>query len=221
MGIHIGVPAVLKRAAHEVNKVASVVEHPVRAAQQAGSAAVHDAFELANKGFKQLTSAKDKHLVRRELELAKIAADPKLPKPARVAAQVEMRKMMGAEPLATLDPLPFPDHHAFDARDVARIVRSGERRAGVICTLKDAVKLTSLWPPAGPSLPSSCSNWRAWRWRSWTTPSLEPLPRSRRAAAAASGISCPIQWVRAMQWLAASRLAWMNSSGVEMSVMRM
>ena len=53
---------------------------------------------------------------------------------------------------ATLDPLPFPDHHVFDTRDIARIVRSGERRAGVVCTLKDAVKLASLWPPAGPSL---------------------------------------------------------------------
>jgi tetraacyldisaccharide 4'-kinase len=53
---------------------------------------------------------------------------------------------------ATLDRLPFPDHHAFDARDVARIVRSGERRAGVVCTLKDAVKLAPLWPRAGPTL---------------------------------------------------------------------
>jgi len=53
---------------------------------------------------------------------------------------------------AALDPIPFPDHHAFDARDVARIVRSGERRAGVVCTLKDAVKLAPVWPAAGPSL---------------------------------------------------------------------
>jgi len=53
---------------------------------------------------------------------------------------------------ATLDPLPFPDHHAFDAGDVARIVRSGAHRAGVICTLKDAVKLAPLWPRAGPPL---------------------------------------------------------------------
>jgi tetraacyldisaccharide 4'-kinase len=53
---------------------------------------------------------------------------------------------------AILDPMPFPDHHAFDADDVARIVRAGERRAGVICTLKDAVKLVPLWPRAGPPL---------------------------------------------------------------------
>lgn len=53
---------------------------------------------------------------------------------------------------AQLDPLAFPDHHAFDARDVERIVRSGTRHEGVVCTLKDAVKLVPLWPRAGPTL---------------------------------------------------------------------
>jgi tetraacyldisaccharide 4'-kinase len=53
---------------------------------------------------------------------------------------------------AALDPLSFDDHHAFSAGDVARIVRSAARRAGVICTLKDAVKLVPLWPPQGPPL---------------------------------------------------------------------
>jgi tetraacyldisaccharide 4'-kinase len=65
--------------------------------------------------------------------------------PASFFAQLAMQG-------ATLDPVSFPDHHAFDARDVARIVRSGEQRAGVICTLKDAVKLAPLWPRAGPPL---------------------------------------------------------------------
>jgi tetraacyldisaccharide 4'-kinase len=50
---------------------------------------------------------------------------------------------------AMLEPLAFADHHAFDARDVARIARSGARRAAVVCTLKDAVKLAPLWPPSG------------------------------------------------------------------------
>jgi tetraacyldisaccharide 4'-kinase len=53
---------------------------------------------------------------------------------------------------ASLDPYPYADHHAFDARDVARIIRSAERRAGVVCTLKDAVKLVPLWPPSAPPL---------------------------------------------------------------------
>ena len=46
----------------------------------------------------------------------------------------------------------FPDHHAFDARDIERITRSGARHEGVVCTLKDAVKLAPLWPRAGPTL---------------------------------------------------------------------
>ena len=50
------------------------------------------------------------------------------------------------------EPLRYPDHHAFDARDVALIVRAGTVRDGVICTLKDAVKLAPLWPRAGPTL---------------------------------------------------------------------
>lgn len=53
---------------------------------------------------------------------------------------------------ARLDPMSFRDHHLFDARDVARVVRSGKRREGVVCTLKDAVKLVPLWPRAGPTL---------------------------------------------------------------------
>ncbi len=53
---------------------------------------------------------------------------------------------------AQLEPMPFADHHAFDAADVAQIVRAGERRGGVVCTLKDAVKLAPRWPRVGPTL---------------------------------------------------------------------
>jgi tetraacyldisaccharide 4'-kinase len=53
---------------------------------------------------------------------------------------------------AVIEPMPFPDHHAFDARDVERIVQAGASRDGVICTLKDAVKLAPRWPRAGPAL---------------------------------------------------------------------
>lgn len=53
---------------------------------------------------------------------------------------------------AVVAPLAFPDHHAFDAADVARIASSGASRAGVVCTLKDAVKLGPLWPSSGPPL---------------------------------------------------------------------
>jgi tetraacyldisaccharide 4'-kinase len=53
---------------------------------------------------------------------------------------------------AVVEPFPFPDHHAFDSRDVERIVQAGASRDGVLCTLKDAVKLAPRWPRAGPAL---------------------------------------------------------------------
>lgn len=53
---------------------------------------------------------------------------------------------------ALLDRHAYPDHHAFDARDVARLVRASAARDGVVCTLKDAVKLGPLWPPSAPAL---------------------------------------------------------------------
>lgn len=53
---------------------------------------------------------------------------------------------------AQLDAQPFDDHHPFDARDVVRLVRRATGADGVICTLKDAVKLAPMWPRVGPSL---------------------------------------------------------------------
>ena len=53
---------------------------------------------------------------------------------------------------AQLDCHAYRDHHAFDARDVARLVRASAARDGVVCTLKDAVKLGPLWPPSAPAL---------------------------------------------------------------------
>jgi tetraacyldisaccharide 4'-kinase len=46
----------------------------------------------------------------------------------------------------------FRDHHAFDASDVARLQAATSGCAAVICTLKDAVKLASLWTPAAAPL---------------------------------------------------------------------
>ncbi|MEP7000864.1 MAG: tetraacyldisaccharide 4'-kinase, partial [bacterium] len=47
---------------------------------------------------------------------------------------------------ARLDERAFRDHHAFDAADVAELATDLARREGVVCTLKDAVKLAPLWP---------------------------------------------------------------------------
>ncbi|HET9682627.1 MAG TPA: tetraacyldisaccharide 4'-kinase [Gemmatimonadaceae bacterium] len=46
----------------------------------------------------------------------------------------------------------FRDHRAYDAGDVAELVRRGREYDMVVCTLKDAVKLAPLWPREGPGL---------------------------------------------------------------------
>lgn len=46
----------------------------------------------------------------------------------------------------------FSDHHAFSAADANRIARDGEGTDGVVCTLKDAVKLAAVWPRVAPPL---------------------------------------------------------------------
>jgi tetraacyldisaccharide 4'-kinase len=46
----------------------------------------------------------------------------------------------------------FRDHHAFDASDVRALAVAADRREGLICTLKDVVKLAPLWPPAAAPL---------------------------------------------------------------------
>ncbi|HEY0970192.1 MAG TPA: tetraacyldisaccharide 4'-kinase [Gemmatimonadales bacterium] len=53
---------------------------------------------------------------------------------------------------ALVEPATFPDHHAFDASDVARLVQRASTVDVVICTLKDAVKLEARWPRPGPPL---------------------------------------------------------------------
>ncbi|HYW48968.1 MAG TPA: tetraacyldisaccharide 4'-kinase, partial [Gemmatimonadaceae bacterium] len=49
-------------------------------------------------------------------------------------------------------PLSFPDHHAFDAASVQRIVAASAGKVAVICTLKDAVKLGPQWPSSAVPL---------------------------------------------------------------------
>ena len=62
--------------------------------------------------------------------------------PAAFAAQV---RALG---VAECDTMTFRDHHRFTEADVARIVQAAARADVVVCTLKDAVKLTPLWPRA-------------------------------------------------------------------------
>jgi tetraacyldisaccharide 4'-kinase len=46
----------------------------------------------------------------------------------------------------------YRDHHAFDAREASGLAHRGAALDGVVCTLKDAVKLAPLWPRKGPAL---------------------------------------------------------------------
>jgi tetraacyldisaccharide 4'-kinase len=46
----------------------------------------------------------------------------------------------------------FRDHHAFTNRDVEELAERGRRFDGLICTLKDAVKLAAVWPRNGPAM---------------------------------------------------------------------
>ncbi|MEO8337276.1 MAG: tetraacyldisaccharide 4'-kinase [bacterium] len=53
---------------------------------------------------------------------------------------------------ARVEERPFRDHHAFDATDARDLVESAGGCDGVVCTLKDAVKLAPLWTPAAAPL---------------------------------------------------------------------
>lgn len=48
--------------------------------------------------------------------------------------------------------LRFRDHHAYSGAEVDRMVQAGASCAGVVCTLKDAVKLAPRWPASAPPL---------------------------------------------------------------------
>lgn len=61
--------------------------------------------------------------------------------PQRLSRQLEQHG-------ARVDLLSFPDHHRFTGEDVAAILRRSAGVSTIICTLKDAVKLDSLWPRA-------------------------------------------------------------------------
>lgn len=53
---------------------------------------------------------------------------------------------------AIVRPFSFPDHHAFTAADARWLVEQASSSDFVVCTLKDAVKLESLWPAEAGSL---------------------------------------------------------------------
>jgi len=46
----------------------------------------------------------------------------------------------------------FRDHHAFTHQDSEALAERGRQFDGLICTLKDAVKLAAVWPRNGPAM---------------------------------------------------------------------
>lgn len=92
---------------------------------------------------------------------------------------------------ARLEPIAFPDHHAFDARDVARIIGIAASRGGVLCTLKDAVKLAPLWPPSGPPLWYVSQRVVVERGGAALDASLEGILAARVAASPTAGAAGP------------------------------
>ena len=53
---------------------------------------------------------------------------------------------------AIVRPHSFPDHHQFTAREARELEAQSGTSDFVVCTLKDAVKLESLWPAEAGSL---------------------------------------------------------------------
>ncbi|MBC8085760.1 MAG: tetraacyldisaccharide 4'-kinase [Phycisphaerae bacterium] len=53
---------------------------------------------------------------------------------------------------AHITPRRFRDHHDFTVADAEAIARDAEGLDGVVCTLKDAVKLGAIWPRVAPPL---------------------------------------------------------------------
>jgi tetraacyldisaccharide 4'-kinase len=53
---------------------------------------------------------------------------------------------------AVVRPHVFPDHHAFTSGEAQALAAQAGNSDFVVCTLKDAVKLESLWPPEAGSL---------------------------------------------------------------------
>ncbi len=97
----------------------------VLAAPLGPSGLTHDVAWLAGKRFVSVSAIGDPRAFEEQLR--------------RVGAKLE-------------PPIRFPDHHRYTVADAKRIARAASGSDGVICTLKDAVKLKSLWPRAAPPL---------------------------------------------------------------------
>lgn len=99
------------------------------------------AARLALTGFRRLRSGA--HVAPSELDRARVVVGAGIADPHTFGRQCEE---LGAH----VRLLPFPDHHAYTARDVRRLLHAAGAVDYVVVTQKDAVKLRRQWPDGGP-----------------------------------------------------------------------
>ena len=71
---------------------------------------------------------------------------------AGTLGEAEARVKQLTELGAVVRPFSFPDHHAFTRAEARTLAAEANNSDFVVCTLKDAVKLESLWPAEAGSL---------------------------------------------------------------------
>jgi tetraacyldisaccharide 4'-kinase len=92
---------------------------------------------------------------------------------------------------ARVEERPFRDHHAFDAQDASALATAADRREGLICTLKDVVKLAPLWTPAAAPLWYVSQIAVFERGRTVLDHGLEAVLAARQAATSTAGADRP------------------------------
>lgn len=132
-----GTHVIVTRKAAEAARAAAVLEAVARVAPHLPAAVIRlDLGELRRVGGDERAPSS---VLRGETVLAISAVgDP--------AAFHRQLTMLGA----TVAPAVYRDHHRFTLADVGRLVAAAARADRAVCTLKDAVKLGPLWPPAEP-----------------------------------------------------------------------
>lgn len=125
--------AVIARAApHVPLAVVHLIPHRVCSAAHTAGEPVSENTQVSNE-LEWLSG--------RRLLLASAIADGKA-----------LERQVVAQGVKLVRHLRFPDHHDFTSADVANLVHEARDAEGVLCTLKDAVKLAPLWPRAAAPL---------------------------------------------------------------------
>ena len=92
---------------------------------------------------------------------------------------------------ADIEERSFADHHAFDARDAASLARDAARFDGLVCTLKDVVKLAPHWPRAGAPLWYVSQNAVIEHGHAVLDRALEAVLAARQSVTSTAGVAGP------------------------------